>query len=581
MEEKHKNSIFHSIFTKLTLLIVFVITLTAGVIGGASYYLTKTELINAGETDIKHLVDTAIVTLTVLDNQVKAGNITLEEAQDQARLLLNGPKLTEGYDYKASSFLYKKDGYLVAYDSNYAAVLHPTNPIGHIPENTTNRENMVLAAKAINLQDHFHHFNDTDDAGKPITKTAYMAQFEPWGWYVGMSVLDTTFYGELNKVKWYIITMTIAITLLGIALFYMASRKKFKLLVDISAAFLEIANRKIQAKSLPESKDEIGHLGQSFNYMLIQLRDLIAGLQETSSKVAETSLSLSAISEQTASSSEEVGRAMNEIAGGTVSQATDLEQTNHQIVLLNTSIKAMNQQNDTIQQMTAQSEAAAYQGQEMIKRLKQSNEQSLISSNEVSGNIASLHSKIGEISKITMAIESISAETNLLALNASIEAARAGEHGKGFAVVASEVRKLAEQSNEATKQIQSMISAIELETEKTVEAVAGTIDRSQQLDIAVNETEREFSHIMQAITETTQAITTLNKELATITEQNKTITQAVQNASNISGQTAAAVEQITASVDEQIGAIAQVAISAEQLTDLSQALNEIVEKYEL
>ncbi|MEK5230974.1 methyl-accepting chemotaxis protein [Lysinibacillus sp. FSL K6-0232] len=581
MKEQYKSSVFNSIFTKLTLLIVCIIILTAGGIGSTSYYLAKTKLVAAGESDIKHLVDTALVTLTVLNDQVEAGELSLEEAQNRARVLLNGPQLAEGYDYKNSAFLYKKDGYLVAYNANYAAVLHPTNPIGHIPDDTTNRENMVRAAQATNSQEHFHHFQDVDSDGNQVTKTAYMVQFEPWDWSVGMSVFDTTFYGELNQVKWYIALITIIITFISTALFYLTSRKKFKLLESISMAFLRIVERNIQPQTLPESKDEIGYLGKSFNNMLVQLRDLIGRLQETSSKVAETSLSLSAISEQTASSSEEVGRAMNDIANGTVNQATDLEQTTQQIELLNTSIEAMNQQNRTIQEITAQAELTANQGQAMMQRLKQSNEQSLVSSNEVSKNITILHNEIAEISRITTTIESISSETNLLALNASIEAARAGEHGKGFAVVAEEVRKLAEQSNEATKQIQSMIAAIEMGAEKTVDAVASTIQRSQQLDTVVNETEQEFGHIMQAISETTQAITVFNQELAMITEQNEMITQAVQNVSSISGQTAAAVEEITASIDEQISAIAQVAMSAEHLTDLSQALNDIVEQYEL
>ncbi|GLC89612.1 methyl-accepting chemotaxis protein [Lysinibacillus piscis] len=581
MQIKRHVAIFDSIFFKLTMLIIFVIALTGGVIGGTSYYLTKKELVEAGKSDMKHIVNTSIVTLNVLNERVEKGELTLEQAQEEARVLLNGPKLAEGYDYKKSAFLYKQDGYLVAYNSSYASILHPKNPIGHMPDDTTNRANMVKAARATNDADRYHPFDDTDDNGNHVTKTAYMAYFEPWDWHVGMIVLDTTFYGELNKVKWTIILMTLGILVISFMIFYFVSRKSLKLLETISAAFLAIANRNIQSTTLPESKDEIGHLGASFNQMLLQLRDLISQLQGTSGQVAETSMSLSAISEETASSSEEIGRAMNDIAQGTVNQAADLEEANQQITRLNTSIEAMNQQSQLIKDITSQSEAATHQGQEMIQRLKQSNEASLASSNEVHTTIESLNSKITGISRMTAVIESISSETNLLALNASIEAARAGEHGKGFAVVASEVQKLAEQSNEATKQIQNMIAAIEGETAKTVQAVSTTIERSKQLDHAVNETETEFTNIAKAITETTNAVILLNQELLQVTQQNKTIVDAAQNATSISQQTAAAVEEITASIDEQIKAIAQVAISAEQLTDLSQTLNQIVEKYAL
>ena len=581
MKEKNRTFTLDSVFIKLTALIILIIVLTGSVIGGASYYLTKKELVEAGKSDIKHLVEASLVTLKVLNEQVETGELTLEEAHEKARNLLNGPKLAEGYDYKKSPFLYKQDGYLVAYDSNYAAVLHPKNPIGHLPDDPTNRAGMVKVAKAENIEDRFYMFDDIQDDGSHVTKTAYMSYFEPWGWNVGMIVLDTTFYGDLNYVKWFIILTTIAITLLSLLGFYAASRNKLRLLENISAAFLNVSNRNIQLTELPESKDEIGRLGLSFNQMLSQLRDLIKRLQETSSQVTESAISLSAISEETASSSEDVGNAINEIANGTLKQASDLDQTNQQTMQLNQSIEAMNKQNEVIKEITSQSEAAASQGKEIMKRLKQSNEESLLSSKEVNENISNLHLKIREISKITAAIESISAETNLLALNASIEAARAGEHGKGFAVVASEVRKLAEQSNGATKQIQRMILDIEAETEKTVETVSGTINRSQQLDTAVNETEKEFINISKAITETTKAISILNTELTQITQQNKEITDAVQNVSSISQQTAASVEEMTASIDEQINAIAQVAVSAEQLSDLSKTLNEIVEKYVL
>lgn len=308
----------------------------------------------------------------------------------------------------------------------------------------------------------------------------------------------------------------IGMTIISVLLFYATSRKKLQLLKQISSAFTDISDKQLEQQKLPELKDEIGQLGASFNEMNGQLRNLIGRLQETSNKVVDSSSSVSAISEETAAGSEEMGRAIADIAAGTLGQAADLDTTNHSLNQLNRSIQSMSDQNERIKGMTEQFQSAATQGQERVRQLKQSNEESLSSSNEVSKNISSLYLKITEISRITDTIESISAETNLLALNASIEAARAGEHGKGFAVVASEVRKLDEQSNQSTKRIQTMITGIEAETEKTVLAVSETIDRSQQLDVAVKGTEEEFICISEAISHIAQGIQLLNSELKEI-----------------------------------------------------------------
>ncbi|MCI2257082.1 methyl-accepting chemotaxis protein [Domibacillus sp. PGB-M46] len=570
-----------SVFLKLMLLITVMIFATAFVVSSISYYLTKKELTEAGKEDMGHLVETSLVTLTLLNEQVEAGALSLEEAKERARVLLVGPKKGDIYDHTQSSFLYKQDGYLVAYGQDFSSELHPKNPVGDIPDDTTNRENMVRASKQTEAQNRYVYFPDTLDDGTPVTKTAYMSYFEPWQWSVGMIVLDDQFYQELVKLKWYMIAAGIGMTAASILVFYAVSRKKIKLLEQIAAAFAAISSKKLNDQKLPESKDEIGRLGTSFNEMNKQLRHLVGRLQETSSQVVDASASVSAISEETAAGSEEVGRAITSIASGTVEQAADLDTTNSSLNQLNHSIQSMNNQNEQIKEMTEHSQKAVSQGQAMVRQLKQSNEESLFSSNEVSKNISSLYLKITEISRITDTIESIAAETNLLALNASIEAARAGEHGKGFAVVASEVRKLAEQSNQSTKQIQGMILGIEAETEKTVLAVSQTIDRSQQLDAAVKGTEEGFSRISEVIYQTAEGVQLLNSELQKVMMQSKDISEAVKKASYVSEQTAASIEEITASIDEQVQAIAQLTLSAEAMTNLSRELNALTEQYSI
>ncbi|WP_079709189.1 methyl-accepting chemotaxis protein [Paraliobacillus ryukyuensis] len=579
-----KNKVkLNSISTKLLSLILVIIVLTGSVIGITSYIMAKNTLLDAGKRNLISITDAGYATLELLNHHVENGDIRLEEAKQEARRILNGEVNDNNeYNFQESNFSYKDNGYLLAYDSDLTLQVHP-NRVGEAPDesNRINRQNMVDAAKSAEGSASYVTYADEQEDGSIRQKAAYMRYFEPWDWSIGIAVYQDEFYEELEVLKYIIIAVTVIIVLISILIAFLAIRKKLNLLKDVTKVSAHIAEGKIVKTNLPESSDEIGQLAASFNKMSDQLRQLISNVQQSSNKLLDSSSDLSAISEQTSASSEEVGNAISEIATGTQEQSNDLEEINHRVDLLTTAIKTMREQSNKMEEITQQTDKVSNEGLTIVQSLQQSNASSLTASQEISEEIQSLSNKTQQITKVLETIETIAEETNLLALNASIEAARAGEHGKGFSVVADEIRKLAEQSKDATHQVQQVVSDIVNETDKTVETVEQTVKTAEGLNTDVLNTQSKFNQLSQSIKDIVTSLNAVNNEIDSITSHNQHITEGVENASSVSQQTAASVEEITSSIDEQISAITNVANAAEQLTDLNRELNDLLVKYSI
>ncbi|OEC01309.1 chemotaxis protein [Lysinibacillus sphaericus] len=581
---KKKNLQLRSISGKLMLLITTIILVTVVIIGSTSYLVAKNQLLESGQRELQSIVKGAYTSLELINEEVESGKITLAEGKEKARIILNGPVNENGdYDYKKSDFTYKENGYILAFDEDLVLQLHPSK-VGRAPTdelNRNNREKIVAGGKAKNEEDRYVVYSDKQPDGSFKDKTAYTEYFEPWGWTIGIAVFQDEFYAGLNILQYIIFGTTVVLIILSSFVFYLGIRRKIHTLKEVAETSAKIADGHIMVTNLPESNDEIGQLAVAFNKMSQQLRTLVENTKNTSDQLLDSATNLSAISEETSASSDEVGRAITEIATGTQEQAHDLDKINQTVELLSSSIDTTEEQSKVMYDITKHAEKITSEGIEIVQQLQKSNNDSLVASQKVSYEITNLNSKINQITQVMETIETIAEQTNLLALNASIEAARAGEYGRGFSVVADEIRKLAEQSKNATHQVQGVVLSIVSETTKTVETVEVTMDTAKKLNDDVVLTQSKFNQMSDSVKQIVESILAVNKEMDMMTSYNKLMSEGIESASSVSEQTAASVQEIASSIDEHIKAIADVANAAEKLTELNRELNAVMEGYTL
>ncbi|WP_374702814.1 methyl-accepting chemotaxis protein [Bacillus sp. UMB0893] len=315
--------------------------------------------------------------------------------------------------------------------------------------------------------------------------------------------------------------------------------------------------------------------------MVAEMRRMIEEVDLSVTTLTESAENLSAVSEETMAASEQVAGAMEDVARGATEQTTDVENMNERTNDLSVKINKVNESIVHIQSLSIKSENASYDGLEKLNVLQLKSAESNNELGSVESVLTDLAGKIKQIEEVVTVISAISDQTNLLALNASIEAARAGESGRGFAVVADEVRKLAEQSARATGRITETILGIQKESLKAVEAMGRTKEMNNEQNQAVHNSGEAFQTIVMMMGELANSISTVTEDMKEMNLQKEQVIESIVSISAITEQSAAAAEEVNASTDEQLRALETVADSAENLSEATKQLQELVKKFKI
>ncbi len=573
-----------SVRNKLVLLAAVVIIIPLLTVGIMNYSVAKSELDYLGEVGLQNGTFAIIDLIDELNEQVESGSISLEAAQARVGEKMIGPVDAENKRSIANPAKYGENFYFYAVDESGVLQVHPSLEGQSLYDEQTDdgryfiREVIEVAKSGGGFVSYDWPLPSNPDKIEP--KITYSMLDPNWGWTIAAGTYEVDFNGGAMAVLKTSILAIIGSLIVGVGLFWFFAGKMTVYIQKIMHLTSDIAEGKLSGSLVPiETKDELGKLAQNVNEMKSSLEIMVGQTRESSEHMRVSSEMLSAITEETTASAVEITNAITEVSKGAVMQAVNAE----------TAIEKVNNLSDIIMKTTDQYNYII----EDVSKMTTLQENGLSNVNYLATNTDKFHgviealrknfeqltTRMGQITEIVQTITNISDQTNLLALNASIEAARAGEHGKGFAVVADEVRKLSEGTQDATNNVKMLLVQIESDTKSAQMQMEDTLKISVEQIHSVDDTKQSFVDLSESIKQIKEDLAFLDEEMNEMTKNREVVVESISHIAMVAGESAAATEEMNASIDEQNNAIHSIMTSALELQEEAEKMHELVARF--
>ena len=342
-----------------------------------------------------------------------------------------------------------------------------------------------------------------------------------------------------------------------------------------------IAGGDLRSKIELDGDDEFAHIAHQFNTMVESMQKMIRKIKATATDVAGSSEELTANANQSAQVTQSVAQSITEVAEAAEKQVDIVHKSNETIEEFQKGLEeAITNQRHAREQTQATAEKAAEGNAFVQSTVEQMNSiaQTVQQTSEIVSKLGERSKEIGNIVEI---ISNISGQTNLLALNAAIEAARAGEHGRGFAVVAEEVRKLAEESQNASQKISELIQSIQDETDQAVASMEEGRREAEKGKENVTATGESFSEILKMVEDVKKASLAVSKRVLELRENMGSIVDGMGEVDNSAKGIGSESQNVSAATEEQAAGMEEIASSSRSLANMANDLQTETDKFKV